>query len=213
MTAQQRKKKTEQYLKKLKIPVNPHLPLIEEEAEAVIRSGADIAKRILILTYLNVLKDGGDKKEITTFLKREKLWAAVSKGEKALLKKTKFTRQDKVDLSWRSEGIWLMLWAIKKVKQLELPTTQCSVKRILNKLPDFLTSTTEFANEAGVRSTAEILDMADLIYRMHWAIRQADLAGEEAPADLEGSIVYERHYAINWITCYEENWDDVTTDT
>ena len=55
--------------------------------------------------------------------------------------------------------------------------------------------------------------MSDLLYRMHWATRQAGLDGKETPANLSDSIIYERHYAINWITYYEENWDDVTTDT
>jgi hypothetical protein len=213
MTAQERKEKTETYLTNLNVPINPHLPLIEEESEAVIRSGQDIARRILILTYLNVVQEGGDKKEIIAFLKNEGLWNDVSEDEKELLKKTKLTKQDKINLSWRSEGVWLMLWAINKVGELEMPTTQCTINEILCRLPGFLTSTKEFIETATVRPTAEILDMADLLYRMHWSTRQAGLDANEAPADLDDSIVYERHYAINWITYYEENWDDVTTDT
>jgi len=213
MTAQDRKKNSDNYLKKLNIPVNSHLPQIEEEDEVIIRSGQDIAKRILILTYLNVVGEGGDKNKIIDFLKKEELWDDVSGDEKDLLKKSKLTKKDKINLSWRSEGIWLMLWAINKVEHLDLPTTQCVINDILNRLPEFLAPPKEFFEAAIVRPAAAILDMSDLMYRIHWATRQGELDGKEIPANLEHSIVYERHYAINWITYYEENWDDVTTDT
>lgn len=212
MTAQERKEKSENYLRKLNTPINPYLPLIEED-ETTIRAGRDISKRILILTYLNVIAEGGAKKKIVNFLKDERLWDDVSEGEKNLIKKHELTKQDKINLSWRSESIWLMLWAINKVEDLGLPATQCSVNEILDRLPGFLAPTKEFIETATTRSTAEILNMSDLIYRIHWATRQAILKREEAPVGLNDSIIYERHYAINWITCYEENWDKVTTDT
>jgi hypothetical protein len=200
MTAQERKEKIEAYLKSINVPINSHLPSIEEEEEAVIRSGQDIAKRLLILTYLNVVEESGDKKEITTFLKKEGLWDDVSEDEKELLKKSRLTKQDKIGLSWRSEGIWLMLWAINKVDELELPTKQCKINEILSRLPSFLDSTKEFVETATVRPTAEILDMADLIYRMHWSTRQASLDGKGAPADLDDSMpfcVYE--FTCGWL--------------
>jgi hypothetical protein len=65
---------------------------------------------------------------------------------------------------------------------------------------------------SSLRPVSEILDMADLIYRLHWASRDAYLNKKDPPAKLNEGIIEERHYAINWITCLEE-WDDITTDT
>jgi hypothetical protein len=48
---------------------------------------------------------------------------------------------------------------------------------------------------------------------MHWALVDARINEREAPAGMRSSIVYERHYALNWITVYEDDWDDITTDT
>ena len=34
------------------------------------------------------------------------------------------------------------------------------------------------------------------------------------PGALEGGVIYERHYALNWLFCFEQaDWDDVDTPT
>ena len=40
----------------------------------------------------------------------------------------------------------------------------------------------EFLKKANLRPKAEILDAADLIYRYHWAVRDAQLNGRKATA-------------------------------
>ena len=52
MTAVERKQNSERLLKSLNIPFIDHLPLIEEDDEAKIRTPQEIASRILVLTYL-----------------------------------------------------------------------------------------------------------------------------------------------------------------
>ena len=213
MTATERKEKTENYLKTLDIPFNPGLPAIEEEVDAVVRTAEDIAKRILILVYLGVYAEDGDRNEIVEFLKSSALWEAVSEYEKKLLSKKKLTEQDKINISWKSECIYLLLWAINKIEETGLPTEQCDIGAMLDLLPDAFGATEDFIVNAAIRPTAEILDKADLIYRLHWAAREADANGEDIPGDIDTGIIEEWHYAINWITCYGENWDDILTDT
>ena len=68
--------------------------------------------------------------------------------------------------------------------------------------------------EAELRPQAEILSEADLIYRIHWATVDARVNGAEPPAGLNPSVVYERHYALNWLIGYAgQEWDNITTDT
>lgn len=213
MTAQERKNKTEEFLKGYDIPINVGLPLIEEDGDAKIRNAKDIAKRLLVLTYLNVASEQEDKNEIIEFLKTDDLWSAVSEDEKVLFLKDELTEQDAINISWKSECIYIMLWAINKVDTLDFPPEQCEIYQMLELLPDFLESNKDFVENATIRTTDEILDMSDLLYRLHWAVRQAELENTDSPADIDSSIVQERHYAINWITYYEDNWDDITTDT
>ncbi len=107
----------------------------------------------------------------------------------------------------------MLLWTINKVEKLALPTEQVEIPEIVSRLPEFLTDPTEFIKNANVRPTTEILDASDLIYRLHWATRNADLNNQPMPANLDLSIIMERHYAINWVTFYADEWDEISTDT
>ncbi len=213
-TAEQQKKETEKLLRSLNIPFIDHLPLIEEENEAQIRTAQAIAERILILVYLAYVSQVPQEREkVIDFLKAYLLWDKVSPDEKELYQKEALTNQESVNISWRSEAVWLLLWAINKVDKLALPTAEVAVNEIVCRLPEFLTDPKEFVETATIRPATEILDMADLTYRLHWATRDAYLNGRTIPANLSSSIIMERHYAINWVTCYAEEWDDITTDT
>ncbi len=213
-TAEQRKKQTEKYLKSLNIPFIDHLPLIEEENEVKIRTAQEIAERILILVYLAYVSEVPDEREnVIEFLETNLLWDKVSPDEKELFQKEELTDQETTNISWRSEGVWLLLWTINKVDKLELPTEQVEIPKIVSLLPEFLSDPTEFIKNAIVRPTTEILDQSDLVYRLHWATRNADLNNQPMPANLDLSIIMERHYAINWVTFYADEWDEVSTDT
>jgi hypothetical protein len=212
MTAIERKQKTEKLLKSLNIPFIDHLPMIEEENEARIRSAQDIAKRILILTYLCfVAEDQDAKSDVIDFLKAEKLWDSVSPDEKLLFQK-ELTEREKINLSWRSEAIWLLLWVINKVSKLELPQNEVNIPDILECLPKPMARTNDFINSATIRTISEILDIADLTYRLHWASRNSE-SNNSPNTDINSSVIFERHCAINWVTYYADNWDDVTADT
>lgn len=213
-TAEQRKKQIEKYLKSLNIPFIDHLPLIEEESEVKIRDAKEIAERILILVYLAYVSEVPDEREtVIDFLKTKLLWDKVSPDEKDLFQKEDLTDQETANISWRSEAVWLLLWTINKVNKLELPTGQIEICEIVSRLPKFLTDTKEFIDTAIVRPTTEILDVSDLIYRLHWATRNANLNNQPMPANLDLSIIMERHYAINWVTYYADEWDEISTDT
>jgi Domain of unknown function (DUF4272) len=216
MTAQERKNKTEQFLIGLQIPINPILPVIEEENEVQIRSSKEIAKRILVLTYLGVYVDSEtkeEKTEIINFLKTEGLWEAVSEFEMKLFAKNKLTKKDKINISWRTECIYILLWTIQKIKTIDLPIEQCDTEQIFNILPEYLEPLKEFVQNATLRPLPEILDKSDLIYRLHWATREADSNEEDIPGNIDPGIIQEWHYTMNWLTYYDDNWDDILTDT
>ncbi len=82
----------------------------------------------------------------------------------------------------------------------------------------FLASTAPAAEQALVHLTQRhgnaALDQADVIYRYHWATTDARIKGQPSPAKLEGGVVQERHYVLNWLIGYmDQDWDDISTDT
>lgn len=75
-------------------------------------------------------------------------------------------------------------------------------------------SVEQFRSDAVLRPVSQILDEADLIYRYHWAVVDARVNSKDTPAGLEGGVVYERHYSLNWLIGYmDQEWDEITTDT
>jgi hypothetical protein len=153
------------------------------------------------------------KIKVLDFLKSNSLWDKVSPDEKELYNKDKLTEQEKINISWRTEAVWLLLWTINKVDKIKLPIDQVKVNDIVEHLPDFLGDPKEYIDTSEIRPTSEILDISDLTYRLHWATRNSEFNGKNMPANLNENIVQERHYAINWVTFYADEWDEITTDT
>ncbi|TJZ51809.1 DUF4272 domain-containing protein [Sphingobacterium olei] len=210
----QRKQASEKILKQLGIPYIDHLPYIESEEEAKIRTAQDITKRVLILAYLlYILEVPQQKDNITNYFKEYDIWDHVSPDERRLLELDNWDEQDKTNVSWRAESLWVLLWSIRLVDKLTLKDDFVIAQAIIEKLPEFLSDPSEFIRQVRIRATADILDFSDLIYRTHWAVRNAYLEGKPAPAALSSSTVMERHYAVNWITFQADEWDEVTTDT
>lgn len=209
MTAAERKSQSESQLKKLKVPIISELPLLEEEAEAKLRDAKDVAQRILILTYLNVAsEDEASKEEIVGFLKNKHLWDAVSPKEKKLFEKPRLSEIESLSIAWQAEAVKCLLWSIQKINNLDLPFEEADINHLLDTLPEFLSDPYEFIQEAELRPTSEILDMSDFLYRLHSSILEIEEEKLES-LRINFNIVYERHYAINWLTYFAEGWDEI----
>lgn len=211
-TAIERKLKTEKYLKEIGIAFIEHLPTIEEESETVLRTAQEIAKRIIVLSYLCYIGEvEEDKPDVIKYLKKEKLWDSVSPMEKSqFLTTSKFEEQELINITWRVECIWVLLWAINKIQELELPTVEIQIGDFIELLPDFLETSKHFIETSQLRDKSEIIDQSDLLYRLHWAAKN----DKSHKLPINRSMIQERHYAINWITCYENlDWDEITVDT
>ncbi|MGH9942182.1 MAG: DUF4272 domain-containing protein [Pyrinomonadaceae bacterium] len=213
VTASSRKKRSEQYLKSLGIPINPYLPLVEDESEARLRKPQQVAERAIILHALVMVAHRADRESVASWLKKEELWESLSPSKKAFLRNHNPPEQAVIEASWRAESLWALLWALGKVEKLELPKELCDSEVVQQIMPDLGAPTGQFINQAMLRLPDEILDATDLIYRINWAVVDARLNERETPGEFHPGIVYERHYALNWLTWYADEWDDITTDT
>ena len=114
--------------------------------------------------------------------------------------------------SQRMEASWTLLWALQLLPDLSRPHNFVSAERA-NEIIDSR-SLDQFLIEARLRGKSEIVDALDLHIRYHWAVVDAELYGKKSPTGLKPDAVYQRHYALSWLTQYrDEAWDAVTTDT
>lgn len=194
-----------------KIPVMEGLPSIESERETKIRTKNEIIERALALAYLGVKSEGTDKASLDKFIEKYKI-TNFTKKEKEYVLSDSPTEQQTTDANWRYESLHVLLWSLGYIDSLSYPDKVCNVADDIKIIA--LKTKDEFINQAKVRSKKEILDQADLIYRIDWACTNSRVKGEDMPAQLDGSIVYERHYSLNWLINHmNADWDNISTDT
>lgn len=207
-----RKAKSIAYLKHCQIPVFEHLPYIESEEETTLRTKEEIVNRAIALCYMGLWSEDQKNEGLKTFEDRYDVLEHLSPDELMALKSEIPTRQQVADANWRYESLFVLLWSLSLIEKLPFPATLCDLQKTVGII--FENSREDLLQKSTVRGKDEILDLADLIYRMHWAIRNARVNDAEPPKDLNRSVVYERHYSLNWLINYmDEDWDEISTDT
>lgn len=208
-----RKASTEEYLNSVGVPLNLNLPRVEDDSEVKLRDALDVARRSLVLYSMSAVGYGAESQRAVNWLRVQNLWDFVSPDEKAFLTNEDPSEQQVVEASWRVESLWTLLWSMGKIDYLDFPTDTCDVEKVQDLMPVPDSDCEGFLADSTLRSLPEVLDQVDMIYRIHWAVREAQLTGQAIPCSLNPSVVYERHYALNWLVGYADQWDDITTDT
>lgn len=207
-----RKKESIKYCKQYKIPTIEHLPCIESESQVKIRTKEEVIHRVLALSYLGLKSEGVEKKHLNDFDKKYNISPYFTKVEKQYVYSLNPSEQQKINANWRYESLHVLLWSLGYIDSLKYPSEMCNVSQDLKIILE--KSLEEFINKAKMRSKSEILDQADLIYRINWACVNSRVKNQPTPSNLNSSIVYERHFALNWLINYmNQIWDDINTDT
>lgn len=207
-----RKLRSEKILRAEGVPFSAGLPVIETAAEALKRSKEEVALRALCLLFVAAKGEGLEQELAERVLEFHELRPHLTPKELAFALDNSPSQHDQFQFTWRHEAAWTLLWALGFVDQLGKPVQICDVEFGARTMAE--RTTPQFIEDSELRPIADILDQADLIYRYHWAVENARIKGQQAPAALDPGVTEERHYALNWLIGYDEQaWDDVTTDT
>ena len=214
--AQKRKERSIEKLVEDGVPFHQSLPCIEVEDECSFRIRRHVVQRAWALNLVLAKAFGTDPIQLLQAASDSGIADWFSPKERAFLK-TKPSpdseyRQWECDITWRYESLWVLLWALGFIAKLPYPSAQCNANVVNDIFNEY--SIDEFFDYPITRSHSDILDQADLHYRYHWAVTDARIRGDSVPSLLEPSVVFERHYALNWLIGYQgQEWDDITTDT
>ncbi|MBT9517551.1 MAG: DUF4272 domain-containing protein [Methyloversatilis discipulorum] len=183
--------------------------------EDEVREASEIARRALALFAVVGLALGAPKETTLTWLRGESLWDELSPEELKFVSALEPTERQRINASWRSEALLMLLWSIGVVKELPGLAEQCDAGNFQRVLPPFADVTVnEFISSAQRRSDDELFEMANELLDSHWEARDARINKKPMPANLDIGIIQERHHAINWVIGYDGlPWDEVTTDT
>ena len=198
------------------IPFIRHLPLAASEAEAAIRSPLEVAERLVamfaVCVYSEARGAGESWQDCQKYLATGdgilggRLDELLTPNEKAYLAQHQPDQQLIVNFSWRYECCHVLMWALGLIDELGYPESTCNVSALAGLL---------FGQKnIKMRTKDEVLDAADLILRYDWACVDARINSRPMPANLDGGVVYEWHYAFNWLIGYmNADWDNISTDT
>nr|WP_245293789.1 DUF4272 domain-containing protein [Rhizobium bangladeshense] len=194
------------------VPTIDHLPIIDTESSSTRRDNKAVVQRAIALAIVAVKGETGDHAMGQILIRQFDAAGFLTPKERAFMDDPNPSEQDRVNFTWRYEGAHVMLWALGITPELERPDHICDVPFIADTLREL--GTDGLMRRAKLRPQKELLDAADLIYRYDWAVVNARLKGEDPPAGLDKGVVYERHYALNWLIGYlDQDWDDISTDT
>ncbi len=210
-----RKRASERLLRQASIPIHDGLPLVEPEPDTRLRTRRELCDRLISLWAVAGTAFERDNDYYRTYVRKFRLEANLSPRERAFLLEGARDERNYVQFSWRLEAIYFLAWRGGLIDNIEVPTKESTVEGIMHLFPFEMEPPTRFEKALNLRRVSEVLDWADLLYRSHWAVRDARLNGGICPGGLVGGAIQEWHQAVNWFTHYgdEDNWDLVGTDT
>lgn len=210
--ALERKARSEQILAGAGIGVNPALPTIEASEDVEIRHADEVAPRALCLVLLSAKGAGMPNEVISSLVDIHGAEPFFTPAERAFYESAGPSEEDMVAFSWAAEAARPLFWALGFLGELGLPNEESTADDLVDLIEEHRLE--GLISRARMRRAGEILDRADLIYRCHWAVRQAELDGNPHACPLNPSVTMERHRALNWLIGSQgQEWDDVSTDT
>ncbi len=223
---------------------NPYAMYFEPESEVTIRTKNEVIDRTLGLCsyflkadklYKDSLPEKDNKfKIIPKFISDEGIYlfendpsyedfqlkyntdSKLTPFEKDFINTENPNPQERSNAFWRIESINVLLWALKINNFLSYPnrTSEESGSAEMDMHKIYALTEKEFRENTTLRTKAEILDETDLILRLNWACVNSRIKNEPPPSDLNPTVVFLRHWTLNWLTNYMgQDWDDIKTDT
>ncbi len=219
----ERRNRSMELLQKKHVYVTPWLPLLAERAEEPGRTVEEVCGRAAALLILSLYSECrvGDhmsyqeaREFVAPILAGYGAEAYFSPAEKKYLDNPDSTEKEQIQFAWQYENLWVMEWALGLTDDLFWPDRICDVPgsvRLMKRCSDM----ESLLAAAKLRPRKELLEQADLIYRLHWACVDARVMGMPAPQKLEAGVVMERHHSLFWLAGCDNMcpWDEVDLST
>lgn len=206
------KKRSIEILKKEDIPYIKHLRALPDDDEITLRSAEDIAKRAIVLNLVARFADGESRAWFEQKVEQYRLQDAITEQERTFVEDDNPPDYIGILFSQRLEAFWTLAYTLQLHDTFGKPSTFCDSEQAHEMLDT--RSPEQFLLDAKLRDKSAIMDALDLHFRYHWAIVNAELYGNKPPKQLEPDVIYQRHYALNWLVQLDsEDWDEVTTGT
>lgn len=211
-----RKFNSEQILLSYNLPVNHELPYSDTEKFLRIRTPEETLYRALSMIPIcikTINNDDSEENFSNTIGNLFKLGPHLTPAEIKYMMDKNPSKDIWIPLTWRLQSIYTLLWVLGFIPYLNRPHSEndFQLENIIHILFSMGKDPNIYLSKANFRTKKELLDELDLYYRLHIACSEARFYNEDISQKISEDMVYERHYALSWVTCQRnEEWDDIT---
>ena len=207
------RRKTGERLAEFGLEIPGPLPLLGDEDVEWCRPVEQVVARCHALAAIIGMEEGGDPDDIADEMRELGLVELLNGRERLFFDDAtgvgnapaSALEQAKIDISWRQEALWALLWALGFVDDLP-PDQLCGDSSAYARMaPDL--DPTQTVDGIELRPLDELVATIDLYYCLHWHDREDAL-----PPGIEHGVVVERRHALEWLF-QDEPWDEVDTST
>ncbi|MBC3936725.1 DUF4272 domain-containing protein [Undibacterium rugosum] len=210
-----RKELSELTLHKRGIRINLQLPLIESEDEITLRSEEQLRDRMLALHLCCLVAQPEQQALVHQLITARQLRHSLSAQEASWIEGGLSPSALPEFAMHCHYALHFLQWATGLQSTPGMPdrAERLADLNLTNNLLATEGHTTQVSLR--VRSKSDLLDWADLLYRLHWSVRHAHITNKPTPGRLHAASVLAWHQAANWLIAYdnEDNWDLVSTET
>ncbi|CAN5853658.1 hypothetical protein BH11PLA1_BH11PLA1_12480 [soil metagenome] len=187
------------------ISQNSWLPMFASAADINERSGDQITERVMAL-YAQFMRAQAaidsipiaDYRALMAKNFGTRHYAAMSSYERAFVDNPDPARAQVTQAIWMIEAIVPLLWANRRLQSLAWPNAFANPSIVMGSLQELMTGAASPPVTA-MRHVDEVLDEAELNYRLAWACREKALSNKADTKDLVHGVVMERHRAFAWL--------------
>lgn len=203
--------KTDGLLAQKGIPVNEYLPKIEEITELSFTPVENIRKRAVALSYVLARAFGAPFGLVHDSIKKYSLGNLFSPRELDFINQPNPPKEHSQQFQINVEALWELAWVLGLIPKVS-HWGFCE-NNLVHLIPKPGDDPSEFLDSSQMRGQEAIYEETDLLFRIHWASRDAYLKGLPEPTGLPEYVIDQRHKAINWVSFGEGLWDEVDTST
>lgn len=207
-----RKARSNETLQAMGIPTLDSLPVIAGLSDAKRRSSTEVAERALALMLVALKGETLDQEMVDYAIDQFGAANYFTPKERRFIASNDVDPQTRTEMTWRYESAAVLLWSLHLLDELPPPDTIIDASLLGDIFREL--GADGLIQQARLRPQSQILEAADLAYRMNWAAVEARVSDDPMPEALHPGITYERHYTLNWLYGYADlSWDDMRTDT
>lgn len=190
------------------------LPLHSDADFDWIRDAHDVAARCHAIAAALALQQGAPAQRIRGALEDNDLERWLADRERRYLRhlereitlSAEELHQTAVDISWREEALWALLWSVAIVGDLP-PDELCDRDPFYERLAPGM-DPAQGRTDLVLRPLHEIAAMLDFYYCLHWHARNAQYHGQMWDPEIEPGVVLERRRALEWLF-QDVAWEEV----